>query len=48
LCIAPEKRKAQAIKDALKGPVSTACPASVLRRHAHATLFLDADSASLL
>ena len=48
LCIAPEQRKAQAIRDALKGPISTVCPASVLRRQAHCTLFLDTDSASLL
>lgn len=47
-CIAPEKRKAQAIKDALQGPIATSCPASFLRRQAHATLFLDSDSASLL
>jgi len=48
LCIAPEKRKAQAIKDALQGPISTACPASILRRQAHCTLFADVDSTSLL
>jgi glucosamine-6-phosphate deaminase len=48
LCIAPEKRKAQAIKDALKGPISTACPASILRRQPHATLLVDTDSTSLL
>jgi glucosamine-6-phosphate deaminase len=48
LCIAPERRKAQAVRDALRGPVSTACPASWLRRQAHCTLFLDAESASLL
>jgi glucosamine-6-phosphate deaminase len=48
LCIAPEKRKAQAIKDALQGPISTACPASILRRQAHCTLFTDTDSTSLL
>ena len=48
LCIAPEKRKAQAIKDALQGPISTACPASILRRQAHCTLFADQDSTSLL
>ena len=48
LCIVPEKRKAQAVRDALRGPISTACPASVLRRQAHCTLFLDADSTSLL
>ena len=48
LCIAPEKRKAKAVVDALRGPVSTACPASILRKQPHATLFLDKDSASLL
>lgn len=48
LCIAPEKRKAEAVRNALCGPISTACPASFLRRQAHATLFLDTDSAALL
>jgi glucosamine-6-phosphate deaminase len=48
ICISPEKRKARAIKEALQGPISPACPASILRRQAHATLLLDSDSASLL
>jgi glucosamine-6-phosphate deaminase len=48
LCIAPETRKAQAVKAALKGPVHTDCPASWLRRQPHATLFLDEESAALL
>jgi glucosamine-6-phosphate deaminase len=48
LCVVPEKRKAQAVKDALHGPIQTHCPASVLRKQPHATLFLDVDSASLL
>jgi len=48
LCVAPEKRKAKAVREALRGPVSTACPASWLRRQAHAALFLDLDSAALL
>jgi glucosamine-6-phosphate deaminase len=48
LCVAPEKRKAQAVKDLLTGPINTACPASVLRGQSNATLFLDADSAALL
>ncbi|MDB6124710.1 MAG: Glucosamine-6-phosphate deaminase [Pedosphaera sp.] len=48
LCIAPEKRKAQAVKDALQGPISTNCPASILRRQAHATMLVDTDSTSLL
>ncbi len=48
LCIAPEKRKALAVKAALHGPVSTDCPASILRRQPHATMFIDTDSSSLL
>jgi glucosamine-6-phosphate deaminase len=48
ICIAPEKRKAAPIKNALEGPVSTICPASFLRRQAHCALLLDEDSASLL
>ena len=48
LAIVPEKRKANAVKAALQGPIHTACPASILRTQAHATLFLDTDSASLL
>jgi glucosamine-6-phosphate deaminase len=48
LCVAPEKRKAKAVFDTLRGPISTACPASFLRKQAHAALFLDSESASLL
>lgn len=48
ICVVPEKRKAQAVKDALRGPVSTDCPGSILRQQSHCLLFLDADSAALL
>lgn len=48
LCLAPESRKARPVKDALQGPISTACPASILRRQPHASLLLDVDSAALL
>jgi glucosamine-6-phosphate deaminase len=48
VCISPETRKAKAIKAALQGPLSTACPASYLRTQAHATLLLDKESAALL
>lgn len=48
LAIVPETRKAQAVLDTLTGPISTACPGSYLRTQAHCTLFLDAESASLL
>jgi len=48
ICIVPEARKAQAVHDTLLGPVSTACPASILRRMPHAVLYLDTDAASTL
>jgi glucosamine-6-phosphate deaminase len=48
LCISPETRKAEPVKNALKGPLGTSCPASVLRTQPHAVLLLDEDSASLL
>lgn len=48
LAIVPEERKAVPVRAALRGPISTACPASILRRRPHATLYLDVDSASLL
>lgn len=48
ICIAPEKRKSKPVKAMLEGPVTTDCPASILQRQAHATVFLDVDSTSLL
>jgi len=48
LAIVPEQRKAAAVAAALQGPIATSCPASVLRRQAHCTLFLDHASASAL
>ena len=47
-CLAPEKRKAAAVKNMLTGEISSAIPASSLRQQTQATLFLDTDSASLL
>ncbi len=44
----PGSTKSQAVRDALQGPISTACPASVLRNHPGATLFLDQESAALV
>jgi len=48
LVIAPEARKAKPVYDALLGPISTGCPASILRLQPHAVLYLDRDSAALL
>jgi len=48
LCIVPDKRKAQAVKDTLESEVSPMHPASVLQQHPSTTIYLDRDSASLL
>ncbi len=45
LAIVPEARKAQAVARALGGPITEDCPGSILRKVAHAHLFLDRDSA---
>lgn len=42
------KRKASAVHRALTGPLTTECPASVLRRCPQALLLLDAEAAQLL
>lgn len=42
------ERKAAAIQAAFEGPLTEGCPASALRRHPSATLFLDPGAASLL
>jgi glucosamine-6-phosphate deaminase len=44
----PDQRKARAVKDALEGPVTNTCPASILQNHPNCKIFLDEASASLL
>ncbi|WP_414661822.1 glucosamine-6-phosphate deaminase [Horticoccus sp. 23ND18S-11] len=44
----PGPRKADAVKATLEGPVSTACPASILRLHPEATLYIDRAAAGRL
>jgi glucosamine-6-phosphate deaminase len=46
VAIVPGPAKRTAITAAIRGPVTTACPASILRRHRDATLYLDEDSAA--
>jgi glucosamine-6-phosphate deaminase len=48
LAVVPDSRKAQAVKACIEGEISAAAPASILRTHANATLYLDQNSASLL
>jgi glucosamine-6-phosphate deaminase len=47
-CIVPAHSKAEAVKRTLEGRISPSCPASILRTHPEAVLFLDTDSARLL
>ncbi|MBO5215656.1 MAG: glucosamine-6-phosphate deaminase [Clostridia bacterium] len=48
VCTVPAITKAKATRRMLDGEISTECPATILRKHDCAHLFLDPDSASLL
>lgn len=47
-CIVPAKTKANAVKRTLCGDINEECPATILRRHDNATLYLDNDSSALI
>lgn len=46
VCSVPGARKATAVAAAVDGPLSPACPASILRRHPGCALFLDRAAAA--
>jgi glucosamine-6-phosphate deaminase len=48
VCTVPDKRKAEAVRNALKGKVTPDVPASILQEHTSVTVYLDRESASLL
>jgi glucosamine-6-phosphate deaminase len=48
LAVVPDTRKAQAVKACFEGDISPMAPASILRTHPNATVYLDQNSASLL
>lgn len=48
VCTAPERRKADAVRATLLGPITPAVPASALRRHPDVRIHLDEDSAARL
>jgi len=48
VCVVPDKRKAEAVRASLEGPVDPMTPASILQRHHDITIYLDRESASLL
>lgn len=47
-CVVPGPRKAAAVRATLRDPIDTACPATILRRHPRARLYLDTASAAEL
>jgi glucosamine-6-phosphate deaminase len=48
VCIAPDARKAQAVKNCFENEISPQFPASILRAHGGTTVYLDTESSSLL
>ena len=48
ICCVPGAQKAEAVRNTLEAPLTTACPATLLRTCSNAKLFLDVHSASLL
>jgi len=48
ICIVPDARKAQAVKNCFENEISPQFPASILRTHGETTVYLDAESSSLL
>ena len=48
ICTVPDARKAQAVQNAVEGPVGPECPSSILQEHSDCSLFLDAEAASQL
>lgn len=43
-CVVPGKSKREAVNNTLNGPVTTACPASVLQKHPDCSFYFDRDS----
>ena len=48
ICVAPEARKAEAVRRCFEGEIGPMAPASILRTHSAATIYLDKESAGLL
>jgi glucosamine-6-phosphate deaminase len=46
-CMVPGKTKAVAVKETIEGEIGTHCPATILRHHNAAVLYLDRDSAAM-
>jgi glucosamine-6-phosphate deaminase len=44
VCVVPGRLKRAAVSCTLRGPIAPECPASILRRHQDARLYLDTDA----
>jgi len=43
-CVVPGSTKTEAVTNTVKGEITTACPASILKKHSNAVLYVDRDS----
>jgi glucosamine-6-phosphate deaminase len=48
VCSVPDRRKAEAVKNSVRGGVTPQVPASILQQHSKAVIYLDRESAALL
>lgn len=48
ICTVPDRRKAEAVKNTVKGEISNKVPASILKKHLACHLFLDKAAAALI
>ncbi len=48
VCSVPGPRKAAAVRATVLGPITTQCPATAMRHHADATLYIDTEAAAAL
>ena len=48
VCVVPDRRKADAVRASVEGPIDAGTPASILRTHRDVTMYLDTESASRL
>jgi glucosamine-6-phosphate deaminase len=48
ICSVPDRRKAEAARNAIEGPIGPHCPASLVRAHPDAAVYLEPESTSLL
>jgi glucosamine-6-phosphate deaminase len=48
ICVVPDARKADAVRNSLEGPVTPDVPASILQTHPNTTVYLDSASAAKL